>query len=143
MINLIIGQKGAGKTKKMIQMANDAVDTTKGNIIFIDDDKRAGLMNLQHKIRFIDVRDYNVRSFDAFFGFLTGLLASNYDVEKIYLDGLYNLTNIRRDELERFVACLEGLIGDNDITVYIAINITSETLPAALSKYVLEELKVI
>ena len=73
MITLIIGNKGSGKTKRLIQLANEAVEKSNGNVVVIE--KGAKLTyDVSHKARLIDIEQYNVSGFDAFYGFLSGIL---------------------------------------------------------------------
>ena len=93
MVNLIIGQKGSGKTKRLVKLATEALENSKGNIIFIDDDKRC-MSELNYKIRFINSVEYEIKQIDELYGFVAGLLAGNYDIQKIFIDGLNNITAV-------------------------------------------------
>ena len=91
MITLIIGNKGSGKTKRLIQLANEAVEKSNGNVVVIE--KGAKLTyDVSHKARLIDIEQYNVSGFDAFYGFLSGICAGNYDVTDIFVDSTLKIT---------------------------------------------------
>ena len=79
MIQVIYGKKGSGKTKRLLDMANDALKVEHGDIVFVDDDKRY-MYDLRHEIRFVDASEYSVKSADMFLGFLSGMLSQNFDV---------------------------------------------------------------
>jgi hypothetical protein len=91
MVKLLVGTKGSGKSKKMIEMANGQVGDVKGHIIFIDDDNR-NIYELHHNVRFINMEGYPVKNEGEFFGFLCGIVSNDFDIDTIYIDGLKNIT---------------------------------------------------
>ena len=92
MIQAIYGKKGSGKTKRLLDMANDALKVEHGDIVFIDDDKRY-MYDLRHEVRFVDASEYGVKSADMFLGFISGMLAQNFDVTAIFIDAFMKLVN--------------------------------------------------
>ena len=86
MIQLIVGDKGSGKTKTIIEMMNEAVDKTGGHIVCIEKGMKS-TYNIRSEVRIIDVDDYNIRGYEEYFGFFMGVLAGDYDIEEVYLDG--------------------------------------------------------
>ena len=139
MVYLIIGKKGAGKTKKLVKLAQDALHQATGQIVFIDDDKRC-MSELNYKIRFINTKEFELYSADELFGFIAGMIAGNYDTQKIFIDGLYNITNLTNDTIEDFLKKLDKMCSKNDIDIYINVSTTSDKLPESTHKYILEEL---
>ena len=90
MISVIYGKKGSGKSKKLVDMANTEVAEVKGDIVFIDDDSRA-MYDLKHEIRFVNCVDYGIRNADKLYGFIAGMMAQDYDITSIYIDGIKNI----------------------------------------------------
>ena len=90
MIGVIFGEKGTGKTKQILEMANKSVLTAKGNTIFIDNDT-SYIYDLSRKARFINATEYGITSPKMLYGFLCGLAASDFDLETVYIDGLLNI----------------------------------------------------
>ena len=90
MIQVIDGKKGSGKTKRILDMANHMVDTQHGDVVFVDDDNRY-MFDLRHEVRFVNAGEYGIRSADMFFGFLAGMLATNFDVKVIFIDAFLKL----------------------------------------------------
>ena len=86
MIELIVGDKGSGKTKAIIERMNEAVEKTDGHIVCIEKGMKS-TFNIKSSVRLVDVDDYNIRGCDQYFGFIMGILAGDYDIEQIYLDG--------------------------------------------------------
>ena len=108
MITLIIGNKGSGKTKRLIQLANEAVEKSNGNVVVIE--KGAKLTyDVSHKARLIDIEQYNVRGFDAFYGFLSGICAGNYDVTDIFVDSTLKIGGRDMEAFADFIEMLSKL----------------------------------
>ena len=140
MIYLIIGKKGTGKTKRLVKLAQDSLHQATGQVVFIDDDKRC-MSELNYKIRFINTKEFELYSSDDLYGFVAGMIAGNYDTQKIFIDGLYNITNLNDSNIEGFLAKLDVLVSKHDIDVYINVSTVSENLPEGAKKYIFEELK--
>ena len=88
MVTLLIGKKGSGKTKKLIQLANEAVAASQGNVVVIE--KGAKLTyDITSKARLIDTDQYQIKGYDMLFGFLSGICAGNYDVTDILIDSTF------------------------------------------------------
>ncbi len=140
MIYLIIGKKGSGKTKKIVKLAQDALHQATGQVVFIDDDKRC-MSELHHKIRFINTTEFSLSTADELFGFISGMIAGNYDTQKIFIDGLYNITDLTDATIDPFLERLNLLCTKHDIDTYINVSTTSDKLSDNAKKYILEELK--
>ena len=85
MVTLIVGKKGTGKTKKLINLTNDAVEASNGNVVVIEKGSKL-TYDVTHKARLIDTEQYAITGYDAFFGFLSGLCAGNYDLTDVLVD---------------------------------------------------------
>ena len=139
MINLIIGKKGTGKTKRIIKLAQDALLQATGQVVFIDDDKRC-MSELNYKIRFINTTEFALSTADDLYGFIAGMIAGNYDTQKVFIDGLYNITDLTDATIEGFLTKLDAICSKNDVDVYINVSTVSDNLTDAAKKYVFEEL---
>lgn len=133
MVKLIAGLKGTGKSKQVVKTANEHVLNAKGNIIYIDDDNRP-MHELDHKIRFIDVSELPICIATEFFGFVSGIIASNYDIEHIYIDGVFNKVEITEANLAILFGRFEELSNKYGIDFTITLNV-EETTPESLKKY--------
>ncbi|WP_106063197.1 hypothetical protein [Clostridium liquoris] len=134
MIQVLCDQRGAGKTKALIDMANNKVGTSKGHVIFIDDDKRA-LFELHRDIRFITTCDYNLKNYEGFYGFLCGILSADYDIDTIFIDGLFNIVNLDVEDAAHLFYKLEKLEEEYDVDFYISAN-EEEEIPECMKKYI-------
>ena len=82
MISMIIGNKGSGKTKRLVELVNAAVDASKGNVVCIEKGLKL-TYDLTHKARLVDTDEYNISGFDTLYGFISGMCAGNYDITDI------------------------------------------------------------
>ena len=101
MIQVIAGRKGSGKTKRIIDMANKASQDSKHDVVFIDDDNRY-MFDLQHNVRFINASEYSLTNDQMFAGFLSGVIAQNFDVGLILIDAFMKLIHLELDESEPY-----------------------------------------
>ena len=136
MIKLIVGHKGSGKTKTMIQMANDALKISKGNVVCVEKGIQL-TYDLNYQIRLVDVDQYGVTGHDAYYGFLCGLMAGNYDITDIFCDATYKICGKDPDKLVDMIKKLERLTTANGITMVFIISSEPEELPEALRDYVI------
>ena len=112
MIQLIIGEKGKGKTKILLDMANKQIKSVNGNIVYLDKSKQH-MYELNNRIRLIDVKNYPVDGRDTFLGFLCGIISQDNDLELMYLDSFLTLTRINADEVEDALTALTETIADD------------------------------
>ncbi len=136
MIQVIFGRKGSGKTKRILDMANTSMKTAKGEIVFIDDDNRY-MFDLRHEIRFVNAKEYDISSPDMFLGFLSGIVAANYDMNEMYVDGFLRLVEADLNELGGFFDKLEALADTHSLKVIISTSGPSDEPPEYLKKYII------
>ena len=111
MVGVIFGQKGSGKTKKILELANRAAKEAHGSIVFIDDEN-SYMYDLDRNVRFVNAKEYDLVSPRMLYGFLCGLAASDYDLEYIYIDGLMRFIRTELSTLtELFATMSETLSG--------------------------------
>ena len=91
MVRLIMGVKGSGKTKQLIELINAAAKDEAGNVVCIEP-KRDMSYNIPYNIRLIDAQEYDLHSYEVFRGFISGLYAGNYDISHIFIDNLFKIT---------------------------------------------------
>lgn len=101
MLNFVLGPSGSGKTKWLIDKANEEVRKGNGNIIFIDTDD-SHIFSLDHSVRLTNAKEYGIVNLDKLFGFIFGIVSRDYDVEKIYIDGIYSIIDLDSDKLCKF-----------------------------------------
>ena len=126
MITLILGKKGSGKTKKLMDLCKAAVEQSKGNVVFIEKDNTL-TYDLSHKARLVAAEDYAVRCYGCFYGFIAGMCAGNYDITDIFVD---STLKIGRDDLEK-LAKLEA-------NITLSVSADKADIPARLADYAQE-----
>ncbi len=135
MIKVVYGAKGTGKTKMMIDAANEAVGKAKGHLIFITDSKR-GMYDLEREVRFIDTSDYDVAGEAALCGFIKGVIAGNNDNEYVFIDGVVRIAGKPVQEMAAFFYMLDKVSKTNDLVITVSVSATKEELPDFVSKYI-------
>lgn len=133
MIKLIVGPKGAGKTKTMIDMINDATETTSGNIVVIEKSMKL-TTSINHKARLLDVDEYHVEGGDMLYGFVAGVLAGNYDITELFIDGILRIVDHDMDVATAVLDKIDAITHDS-VEVVITVSSTEEALPEGIKKY--------
>ncbi|MEA4928366.1 MAG: hypothetical protein VB104_06765 [Candidatus Limiplasma sp.] len=134
MIQVIAGKKGSGKTKRIIDMANQAAQESKHDIVFIDDDNRY-MFDLRHEVRFINAGEYNLLNDQMFMGFLAGAVAQNFDVGLILIDAFLKLVKCELSTTAWLFERLEGLSEKHSVDFILSISEDPEALPDFVKKY--------
>ena len=130
MIKLLIGKKGTGKTKALIEQVNAASSVAKGNVVFISNNTSSAIFDISKKVRMTDTSDFDIANYSEFEGFLCGIISGNYDITNIFVDGLFKIVNgDDLDGLENFLARLEKISVKFDITYELTLSIDADTAP--------------
>ena len=137
MIEIICGEKGTGKTKRIISLANSISDKAKGSMVFIDDDN-SYMYDLGYSIRFINVTDYAVSDSDMFLGFLSGLCASDFDLEYVFVDRFESVIREDLGKLQSFFEQLEALPKQHSLHIILSVSKGEEVLPNYMRPYKME-----
>lgn len=139
MVKLILGAKGAGKTKWLINGANDDIKSGNGNITFLDVEDEH-IFSLDTNVRLINLSDYSVNSIEKFYGFLLGMLSMDFDLEKIYIDSIYKIIDIKKEDLKCLVKNLDGISEKHDVDILINVDYVADEVDSDIRSYV-EEVK--
>ncbi|ELC8442176.1 ATP-binding protein [Clostridium perfringens] len=136
MIQLLFNQRGTGKSKNLVKLANEEIEKSKGSIIFIDNDNKR-MLQLNKKVRLIPMDNYCINSYDQFYGFLQGIVSRDYDVESIYIDSIANiLEDIKLEELESYLEKIELMSRELDVNVFVTVHGDIERISENIKKYV-------
>lgn len=134
MIKIISGAKGTGKTKQIIQLANANSATAKGLSVFITDTDRY-VHDVVRDVRFINVSEYHIAGEDSLCGFIMGVIAGNYDIEYVYVDGIARITGKDLNDLAATFYMLEKISNQSGIVVTLTCSCEKENLPDFIAKY--------
>ncbi|QHI71232.1 hypothetical protein [Aminipila terrae] len=128
MVKLLIGKKGSGKTKTMLDMANEVVEESKGSVIFINKNQRL-MCDLKHKIRVVCMEDYqHITNSDEYIGFIYGIIGSDHDIETIFIDSILKHADIHEDNIPEFLDRLKKISQRYDIEFIVSLSAEKEAL---------------
>ena len=135
MVKVIMGPKGTGKTKQMIDLINTAVETEHGNVVAIAHDSKL-TFDINYKIRLVETSDYVIPNYDTLKGFLYGLYASNYDITHVFIDSLNKLVSTEnKADVEAFLDWLEAFSQKTGIKYTVSISEDEFTASEGVRKY--------
>lgn len=128
MINLILGHKGSGKTKKLIELVNAAVEKSNGNVVCIEKE-RLLTYDVNYRARLVETDHYGVSGYDAFYGFLCGIVAGDHDITDILIDATLRIGGRDYNELADFLEKVANLskLSEKDFTFTVSAD--AEELP--------------
>jgi hypothetical protein len=136
MVKFILGVKGSGKTKRMIDMANESVKTSNGNVDYIDRD-RNHIYDLNRNIRLIETGGFQLENLKSFYGFICGVISQNFDIEKVFIDGQKIVSNAEDECLEKFIKNLEQLSEKFGVDFTVSCSRSAEGIPEYLKSYLI------
>lgn len=128
MVKFIIGKSGSGKTKWLMDEANSDLRNGHENIVFIDTDD-SHIFTLDHSIRLINARDFRIDTKEKFYGFLCGIISKDYDIEKIYMDGIYEIIDLSKEEIKTLTSWLDRISEEFEVNFYLGFEKDIDTLP--------------
>ena len=134
MIQVFCAKRGSGKTKRLIELANNRQLDAKGDAVYIDKDSKP-ILQLTRGIRFVDTNEYNVDGWSSFYGMLCGILSSNYDIENIYIDGIARIAKCAIGESGELLEKIDLLTDRLNVNVYINAEILDE-VPECIQGYI-------
>lgn len=135
MITLLIGKKGSGKTKKLIDLANKAVDSSNGNVVVIEKGLKL-TYDISHKARLVDSDAYGIEGMDALVGFISGICAADYDVTDIFVDSTLKITGKGVAQVEELTTKLKALGESSNSNIVLLVSAAAEELPQSVLEYV-------
>lgn len=136
MIKIHIGLKGSGKTKKLIEAVNAAVNVEHGNVVCITDGNRL-IHDIDRKVRMINTEDFKVKSFDMFEGIICGLIAQDFDITHIFIDSVFkSVPSGDMKSIEGFIADLEKLEDKFNVSFTMMVSASPSEAGPYVEKYV-------
>ncbi len=136
MVQLIVGKKGKGKTKIILDMVNKEVASVSGNIVYLDKGNDH-MYELNNKVRLINVTDYGVANADEFVGFIRGIVSQDHDLEQIYFDGFMKISCTEgTDQVEEVINKLDSISNTYGFKVIASISLDEAELPESLKSKV-------
>ncbi len=134
MLKFIMGEKGQGKTKALIDSVHQAIESEKGAIVFINSGNRH-ITDVDYRVRLVDTSEYEIESLNDFYGMLCGILSQNFDVSYIFIDSLTKITKFEEDELVKFAEKANALCEKHNLQVLVTISMSTEGVSEDVKKY--------
>lgn len=128
MVQLIVGSKGDGKTKHLLDRVNNQIKTASGNIVYLDKNTKH-MHELDNKVRLINVADYPLKNCDEFIGFICGIISQDYDLEQMYLDSFLKIAKLEDADITETIDKLDELGEKYNITFVLSISLDADDLP--------------
>ena len=135
MIQIIAGEKGKGKTKHLIDRVNKAVESSTGNVIFLDKSTRH-MYEVSNKVRLINVTDYPFITNEGFVGFLYGILSQDHDIEDVFIDSFLKVANVDETNISHTIEEISNISKLYNINFTLSVSFNEEKLPDDVKEYV-------
>lgn len=139
MVQLIVGDKGKGKTKYLLDKVNSEIQSINGSIVYLDKSTKH-MYELNNKVRLIDVSTYMIESLDAFIGFVSGIISQDHDLQQMYFDSFLKIAAIDAADVETAVAKLSKLSEAFKVDFILSINADESALAAGLKENIIVSL---
>ena len=131
MVQLILGDKGEGKTKQLLDKVNEAIQEARGNIVYLDKSTKH-MYELNNKIRLIDVSGFPLKNSDEFIGFICGILSQDHDLEQIYLDSFIKIARLGDEDVTDTILQLDAISEKFGVDFVISVSINENAISDAL-----------
>ena len=134
MVKVIIGKKGTGKTKALIEMVNQETKESAGNVVCIEYGDKLKL-DISSKARLIDIKSYNISGIEALEGFILGLFAGNYDITSVYVDSILKIVGEDLVKLGELLEALDEFTAASRTNVTVMVSADAADAPASVAKF--------
>lgn len=131
MLKFIVGVKGTGKTKTLINLVNGALEVTKGDVVCIEKGTKLRY-DIKPSARLIDVDEYQVNDAQSLYGFIAGIMASNHDVTDVFIDGTLKICNHDAAAFEKFAQEIAAFVAKAGINLTMTVSMREEEIPESI-----------
>ena len=135
MLNVIIGEKGTGKTAKLLEAVRAAQQAATGSVVFINKGQRH-VLDLSHDVRLVDTDDYKVSTYDEFYGFVCGILSQNYDIAHIFIDSITKIVDDTTENFEKFLERINKVAEASNAEIQIILSMNPNDATDGVKKFV-------
>ena len=136
MIKVIVGKKGSGKTKLLVDMVTKAANSSSGNVVCIEKEPKL-TFDIPSSVRLMETCKDSIEGYDEFYGYVAGVLSGNFDITDLFIDSTLKIGGKDLNKLAAFLAKLSSSIASREVTVVLTISADKEELPASLVPYIL------
>jgi len=135
MIQVFCNKRGSGKTKRLIELANTDLARAKGDSVYIDNDLKY-IRQIDRRIRFVATKEFEIEDYEGFYGLLCGIISENYDIENIYIDGVFRIESSSIKESAYWFKKIYKLSSKFKINVYMNVDYEKKEIPDFIREYV-------
>ena len=128
MVQIIAGRKGKGKTKHLLDMANDSIKKAIGSIVYLDKSSKH-MYELNNRIRLINVNEFPITTSQGFVGFISGIISQDHDIETMFLDSFLKLACLEGEDISETIATLENLSAKYDVNFVLSVSMDGGEMP--------------
>ena len=139
MVQLIVGNKGKGKTKHLLDKVNSQITSVNGNIVYLDKSTKH-MYELNNKVRLIDVSDYLITNADEFLGFVCGIISQDHDLEAMYLDSFLKIACVDSADLEIVLNKIDAISKAFKVDFTLSIGVEESDIPASMKDQIIVSL---
>ena len=136
MVQIIAGKKGKGKTKHLLDMANQGVREATGSIVYLDKSSKH-MYELSNKIRLINVNEYPLSGSQGFIGFLCGIISQDHDIETMFLDSFLKLASLEGEDIADTITTLETISDKYAVNFVLSVSMDAADMPESAQKDVI------
>ena len=134
MIKIIIGVKGTGKTKVLIEMINSALESSKGSVVCVEKGENLR-QSVNYNCRLINSDEYMINDAQSLYGFLAGLMASNHDITDLFIDATFRICNRDLEAFDKFIVEADDLAAKNDVNLVMTLSMPAENATENIKKF--------
>ena len=139
MVQLIVGNKGKGKTRQLLDRENSQIKEISGNIVFLDKNTKH-MYELNNKVRLIDVSQCMIENSSEFTGFVSGIISQDHDLQQMYFDNFLKIACLEGQDITAIVEKLDKLSKNSDVDFVLSVSMDESELPVALKDKVIVSL---
>ena len=133
MVQIIAGRKGKGKTKHLLDMANDSIKKAIGSSVYLDKSSKH-MYELNNRIRLINVNEFPITTSQGFVGFISGIISQDHDIETMFLDSFLKLACLEGEDISETIATLENLSAKYDVNFVLSVSMDGGEMPEQVQK---------
>lgn len=139
MVQLIVGNKGKGKTKFLLEKVNNDVKEAVGSVVYLDKSPKH-MYELNNKVRLIDVSDYMIENTDGFLGFVSGIISQDHDLQQMYFDSFLKIAKAEAKDMASVVEKLDKISSKFGVDFVVSVSTDEEDLPEAVKSNIIVSL---
>ena len=139
LVQLIIGNKGKGKTRYLLEKVNSEIKVVSGNICYLDKSSKH-MFDLNNQIRLINVADFMIENTDQFIGFILGIISQDHDLQQMYFDSFLDISGLKGKDISGFLQKLDKLSREFNVDFVLSVSMDAADLPESARELVLTAL---